>query len=303
MGRADGGAKRSEAIALAIALFTLVIPLRASLALSVPNHYPHIRTYAGFYANPKDPRFTPANRQWLADHIDVAVVSPIMNQRAVGTQLVYVNWQDLREGDAAYRDLVTSAIAGKVDPESLFFHFGKDVAVPLQSSQGAPSAPLKSLREERFLSILTYRAVGDSFSDSTADASGDVSATQSARTYDVSGPSNPHDALYIGSAERFQAIRFTIQQPAPTAWQGRLEYWNGHDWTELSLSNEEIQGFTRSGLIHFEPPSSWNRKDVNHLALYWVRLVCLSSGASPPVFPIDSLLLGSSYPKGGASHQ
>ena len=90
-------------------------------------------------------------------------------------------------------------------------------------------------------------------------------------------------SLYIGDPWKFNEINFTLSQTAGSGWSGVWEYWNGGAWSPLTI-NDGTNNMKQSGKIVFAPSADWTKTSLNGNHIYWVRLRCITSGSTGPVF-------------------
>ncbi len=87
--------------------------------------------------------------------------------------------------------------------------------------------------------------------------------------------------LYLGYAEPFALINVKVatgRVDGSTKW----EYWNGSEWSGLTLDSDTSNGITTTGSIRFTPPANWKPNVVNHShSKYWVRLVVANAKTAP----------------------
>ena len=93
-----------------------------------------------------------------------------------------------------------------------------------------------------------------------------------------------NDAVYFGAALPFGAIYMDMEATVQTYSADALtwEYWDGHNWSALTIVWDATDGtaqdgkrsFGADGYIIFSAPTDWALKTVDSQSAYWIRARC-----------------------------
>jgi hypothetical protein len=254
---------------------------------TVPQHYSWIRIAELAYSGTTIGSY---ETQLLQNSVDLVVtdtpgVSQQINAAAPNTpQLGYINFTSL------YGSLVTDwdnwADAHGVSREAAFLHVNQATAFSGNSPSSQPVT--------WFWAVYQGGTTPD-FQDLTEQShiSGDANFSL--------GQSG--NSTYIGYAEPFSQINFSLAAGAGAGWSAALEYptavdasGNATAWATLPTWTNTTAGFTRSGTIAFPALANWKPVSINGSArMYYVRVRVVSGWRAPVV----STILANDYVHAG----
>lgn len=110
--------------------------------------------------------------------------------------------------------------------------------------------------------------------------SGDIQLIQSSSTNDGDirlTTASVSDVIYLGYNEKFNAAVVKVQTTGSYSSGMAWKYWNGSDWTDVTLLSETITnlskfGSTTEGVVYWATSSNWTQNDVNGDYYYWVKV-------------------------------
>jgi len=112
------------------------------------------------------------------------------------------------------------------------------------------------------LAIFTYLASGPTWYDQTLMESPFSIVPLSTST---------NDYTYIGYDARFKGFTIDINTAADIDAAFTNEYWNGTEWSALSITDGTSE-LTVDGTVSFVPPTDWERNEVNDVLGYFIRI-------------------------------
>jgi len=152
-----------------------------------------------------------------------------------------------------------------------------------------------------------FGAVGSVYTDYTGAAKSTTDADVPLTTIFAAPSTN---ALYVGSRDPFKAIYVGVADAYNSlACVSSVSVWTGH-WTGVSsMADGTIattgKAFSGGGLIAFQRPDAWLRRNVNNSLLHWARVTVTSSLTAAtvanqlaPVVPSRLTLPGTFYALG-----
>lgn len=142
------------------------------------------------------------------------------------------------------------------------------------------------------LSVFIFNSVFQTFTDISFEANIPGGTPQQTTT---SAPSTG-DALYVGAANRFNTIKFTLDQ-GMIGGQFNWEYWNGSAWVTLPFTADSTAYLTNTGFLTFSTPSDWRDTVINGVRRFWIRLRI--TGTSPAVTHGATLVQAQASPFNG----
>ncbi len=142
---------------------------------------------------------------------------------------------------------------------------------------------------------LTYSFSQVGFNDLSAEA-------KSKNWADAPIFQNDQDILYLGLSEKFNYVYFDLYSAASESLNPQWEYWNGSEWTTMTLTSNSFYDFTYSGNVYFDPPLDWVTTTVNGNEAYWLRIVRNNSNPlDPPIANQISAIKRNLYPSAPAT--
>lgn len=139
--------------------------------------------------------------------------------------------------------------------------------------------------ERPFDAVWLYQGSSDSFSDLTrqAESPARLTAGNVARG-DIAFLEGQGDTLYLGQAQPFDRVRFSLVRPSEGDLGLAWEYWDGSRWAPLSTAFDSVGSFAvdQSVSFRFGSPTDWTPTDVNGYKGYFLRLRRESDGDFAP---------------------
>ena len=237
----------------------------------IPRHHDHIRIAALAYGAQPSSDF---EVQLLKEHIDLVIGGEerIKQISPATPVLTYTNVSSLYLG--LLTDWLNFADYSGHAREAAFFHVREPIAFVGTSPS---SLPVKWF-------WAAYR-VGTTVIDYT-------SRVQTDDAVEISIGNNG-ETLYLGYPDRFGEINFQLKKGAAHDWSAQFEYPylippDGEnelptvEWKPLPLSEDQTDGFQKSGKVIFAPPADWcTAKVVNSAGLFYLRIHTKGTGNSP----------------------
>ncbi len=175
-------------------------------------------------------------------------------------------------------------------PAALYLDMiGGNLQVPMQTDRRTGSFSTPTRMDDRLAplqSVLAYNAVGASYEDLTVPAgnqtTGDVYHSATGALIKEAG-----DALYLGLDARFRFLRLVLSTPG-TGGTIVISYFDGTAWnaftpaggvSDLSTSPADLLLWTDFNGV----PVDWQKRPVNGLSRYWVKIEVASGFATGPV--------------------
>lgn len=118
---------------------------------------------------------------------------------------------------------------------------------------------------EGSVNSLTYSFFQAGFNDFTTEA-------KSKNLADTPLFQNNQDVLYLSLSKKFNYVYFDLYSPASEPLNPTWNYWNGSEWTTMTLTSNSSYDFTYSGNVYFDPPSDWTTTTVNGKEGYWLKI-------------------------------
>jgi hypothetical protein len=175
-------------------------------------------------------------------------------------------------------------------PAALYLDMiGGNVQVPMQTDRRTGSFSTPTQLDDRMAplqSVLLYNAVADSYEDLTVQA-GNQTAADVYHSANGSLVKDAGDALYLGLDTRFRFARLVLST-AGTGGTIISSYFDGAEWnaftpangvSDLSASPSDLLLWTDFGSI----PDDWQKRTVNGLSRYWVKVEVASEFTTGPV--------------------
>ncbi len=173
-------------------------------------------------------------------------------------------------------DFTSTASTAKlkiVDDVPLYWYkvevVGCDATTTLyQVTLDAAMQTVKDLWDGEYRSCASFQVFkGSTYNDYTTNVFEDsFDSTNEATFAKIGGLTFATDALYIGSFERLQAIKFALvggytNANAANACTATVQYWNGSAWTSVAADDQTLSvnaSFGKSGMIAWTPPGVTN---------------------------------------------
>lgn len=141
---------------------------------------------------------------------------------------------------------------------------------------------------------LTYSLSQAGYNDLSAEA-------KSKNLADTPIFQNDQDVLYLGLSNKFNYVYFDLYSPSSESLNPKWAYWNGSDWTTMTLSGNSSYNFTYSGNVYFDPPLDWTTTTVNGKKAYWLKITRNNSNpVEPPIANQISAIKRNLYPSAPA---
>ncbi|USN45749.1 MAG: hypothetical protein H6502_01295 [Candidatus Woesearchaeota archaeon] len=106
-----------------------------------------------------------------------------------------------------------------------------------------------------------------------------------------------HSALYLGDMTKFAELHVNLVQVASNDFAPIFEYWNGGEWSSLTLIDDATNNFQRSGVIRFMPPADWKARTPSFnprgtRLIYEIRIRSESAPTQNPIAQTYQLASG-----------
>ena len=225
----------------------------------------------------------PGLATWLGAHFDRVVAGGLKPVPPDGKS---THWSTYQESAYFYagtiETLKTTARNNSWNAEDMLLHISDDYVV----SQYIPSGAAVWATMDQFDA---FEKLGDGTwqpqvaVNGVFTSSGNKYTDVTAQSYTGSTATRISDKLYVGYAEPFDQMNFTLSQ-GRSGGSLVYEFWNGSNWVSLPIQTDNTNGLAKDGKVYFYPPSTWKPSAVNgsHVK-YWVR-ISVSNASVPPTY-------------------
>lgn len=236
-------------------------------------NYSHIKVAAVAYS-----AGTPSVVDWMSHRIDL-MIGAGLDPRSYNSRSIWPGYVDSAfvYSNELYDSVKASARSHGFFYEDTLAHMNTDYQIN-------PSLVWSNISQ---FDAFEQRSTGGSGSPSGAVngaflLSGGTYTDVTSSIYDGAHSVTISDRLLLGYAEPFDQVNFELATKGSRSvtWQ----YWNGTQWSNLSITSDGSASLSQNGQVLFSPPANWTPNSINGSRVkYWVQVTIAGQGGTSPV--------------------